>query len=86
MGFIDLDKAYDKVKSFVACVENEWCGIKSINVESIACVKEKGGETRVYHVPLAFQCIYEHSDEGGKDGDGKDRSEISGGGERVEIT
>ena len=38
------------------------------------------------HVPLVFQCIYGRSDEGGENGDGKDGSEISEGGERVEIT
>ena len=38
----------------------------------------------MYHVPLALQCIYECSDEGGENGDGKEGSEISGGRERVE--
>ena len=38
----------------------------------------------MYHVPLAFQCIYGCSNIEG--GDGKDRSEIPGGEERVEIT
>ena len=37
------------------------------------------------HVPLAVQCIYEWSDEGGKDGDGKEESELPVGLERVEI-
>ena len=36
-------------------------------------------------VPLAFKCIYRRSDEGGENGDGKEGSEISGGGEIVEI-
>ena len=40
----------------------------------------------MYHVPLAVQCIYGCSDEGGEDGDGKEGSEIRGGWERVEIT
>ena len=50
----------------------------------LLCVKLKGGEneffmidngeTRLYHVLLAFQFIYGHSDEGGKNGD---RSEIT---------
>ena len=39
----------------------------------------------MYHVPLAPQCIYERSDEGGENGDGEEGSEISGGGKRVEI-
>ena len=43
-------------------------GVKSMYVNSIACAKVKGsececfridsGETGVYHVPLALQCIY----------------------------
>ena len=40
----------------------------------------------MYHVPLAFQCIYGRSDERGEDGNGKEESEIPGGGERVKIT
>ena len=40
----------------------------------------------MYHVPLALQCIYESSDEGGEDGDRKEGIEIPGEGERVEIT
>ena len=39
----------------------------------------------MYHVPLAVQCIYERSDEGGDDGDGKEGSEIPGGWEKVKI-
>ena len=39
----------------------------------------------MYHVPLAFQCIYGCSDERGEDGDGKEGSEIPRGGKRVEI-
>ena len=65
-------------------------------VDSSACVRVKGseskqfridrwGETGVYHVPLAIQCIYGWSDEGGEDGNGKEGSEIPGGWERVEI-
>ena len=42
------------------------------------------GETGVYHVSLAVQYIYGWSDEG-EDGDGKERSELSGGWERVEV-
>ena len=72
-------------------------GIKSMYVDSSACVKEKGaeseqfridsgGKTGVYHVPLAVQCIYSCSGEGGEDGNGKEGREIHGGGERVEIT
>ena len=58
-------------------------GIKSMYVNSLACVRVKGGErecfrinsgeTGVYHIPLALQCIYGHSDEGGENVDGKER-------------
>ena len=61
-------------------------GIKSMYVNSSACVRVKGGKSerfmidsgvrRVCHVPLAVQCIYEWSDEGGEDGDGKEGSEL----------
>ena len=39
----------------------------------------------MYHVSLAVQCIYGWSDEGGEDGDAKEKSELPGGWERVEI-
>ena len=39
----------------------------------------------MYYVPLAVQCIYGWSDEGGEDGDGKEWSELPGGRERVKI-
>ena len=39
----------------------------------------------MYHVPLAVQCIYGCSEEGGDDSDEKEGSEIPGGWERVEI-
>ena len=51
-------------------------GIKSMCDDSPACVRVKwdesepfrivGGEARVYHVPLAVQCIYGWSDEVGE--------------------
>ena len=47
--------------------------------------KIESGVRRVYHVPLAVHCIYDCSDEGGEDGDGKEGSEIPGGWERVEL-
>ena len=37
----------------------------------------------MYHVPLAFQCIYGCSDERGENGDGEEENEVFGGGERV---
>ena len=40
----------------------------------------------MYHVPLAVQCIYGGSNEGGEDGDGKEGSEHLGGWERVKVT
>ena len=39
----------------------------------------------MYNFPLAVQGIYGWSDEGGKDGDGKEGTDIPGGWERVEI-
>ena len=39
----------------------------------------------MYHVPLALQCIYGDSDEGGENGNGEEGNEISGGRKRVEI-
>ena len=38
----------------------------------------------MYHVPLAFQCVYGGND-GGESGDEKEGSEISGEGEIEEI-
>ena len=38
----------------------------------------------MYHVPLAVQCMYKWSDEGGEDGDGKEGRELHGGWKRVE--
>ena len=84
MGFINLEKAYDRVNR-----ESLWqalrmydvggkClkAIKSMYAYSSACIIVKGGESewfridsrmrRVYHIPLAVQCIYGWSDEGGE--------------------
>ena len=70
-------------------------GIKSIYVKTLACVRVKGGESecfriksgvrRMYHVPLALQCIYRCSDKGSENGDGEEMSDIPGGGKIVEI-
>ena len=38
----------------------------------------------MYHVPLALQCIFGRSDEGGENGDGEEGSEVSGGEKKVE--
>ena len=37
----------------------------------------------MYRVPLALQCIYRRSDERVENGDGEEKSEISGGGKRL---
>ena len=39
----------------------------------------------MYHAPLAVQCIHGWSNEGGKDGDGKEGGEIPGECKREEI-
>ena len=39
----------------------------------------------MYHVPLALQCIYDWSDEGGEDRDGKEGVRFLERWERVEI-
>ena len=44
-------------------------------VDSSGCVRVKWGETGAYHVPLAVQCIYGCSDEGGEDGERKEGSD-----------
>ena len=46
----------------------------------------RGLRKQVYHVRVAFQCKYGSSYEGDKNGDREDGSDISGGGERVEIS
>ena len=55
-------------------------GIKSMYVDSLICVRVQVSETGMHYIPLAFQCIYGCND------DGKEGSEIPGGGERVKIT
>ena len=63
--------------------------------DSSACVRVKEveserfrvdiGVTGLHHIPFAFQCIYGCSDERGENVDGKERNEIFGGGEIMEI-
>ena len=69
VGFIDLEKAYDRV-----IMEGLWQVLRMID----------SGVRQVYHVPYAVQCIHGWSDEG-EDGDGKEGSELHGRWERVEI-
>ena len=44
-------------------------------VDSLPCVRVKGGETKVHHVPVGVQSIYGWSDEGGEDRNGKEGRE-----------
>ena len=94
VGFIDLEKAYDRVN-----MEALWQvlrmydmggkllnGIKSMYINSLACVRVKGGESEcfrinsgvrwVYHVLMALQCIYGLSE----NGDEEEGCETSGEG------
>ena len=61
-------------------------GIKSMYVDSSACIRIIDGESKWFMIdswvrqwsimfPLVVQCIYGLRDEGGEDGDGKERSE-----------
>ena len=72
-------------------------GTRSMYANSLACARLKRGETvcfridsccetRLYHIPLAFQYMYGLSEERSENKDGEDGSEISRGGERIEIT
>ena len=65
-------------------------GIKSMYVNSLACVIVKGGENECFGIdmdvrqgcimPRCFSNVYRRSDEGAENGDGEERSEIYGGG------
>ena len=66
-------------------------GIKSIYVDSSACVRIKGGVSEQFGIDSGVRqgCImspwlFNGSNEGGEDGDRKERSELPGGWERVE--
>ena len=79
VGFMDLEKAYDRVNS-----EALWhllrmydvCGkllngIKNMYVNSLVCVRVKWGESKGFRIGsgvrqrciMAIQCVYECSDE-----------------------
>ena len=69
-------------------------GIKSMYVNSLACLRVKGVEifqnlkyceARLCHAPLALYCVYGCSDERSENGAGENGSEVSGGGETVKI-
>ena len=71
---------------------NCWVELRVSKFDSLYCIRVKGGENEqfridigVYHVPLAFQCIYGCSDEGGEDKDGKEGIEIPGGWKSVDF-
>ena len=94
VGLIGLEKGYDRVNRGalwqvlrIYDVGGKLLnGIKSVYVDSLICVRIKGGESNwfrmdsmvrlVYHVPLVLQCVYERSDEGLGNWDGKEGSEI----------
>ena len=98
---MDLDKPYDRVnKGELWQVLRMYDaggkllnGINSMYVDSLACVNLNGAESECFRIDngmrqgciLAFQCIYERSDEGDEMGMGEGVSEISGRGKRVEI-
>ena len=44
-------------------------GIKSMYINSLACIRLTGCETRLCHVPLTLQCVYGCSDERNENGD-----------------
>ena len=85
VGFMDLEKAYDRINREVLRqvmrmydVDGKLLnGIKRMYVNSLACVRAKGGENEylVYHVPLTLQCIYGHRNVGGENGDGEEGKE-----------
>ena len=67
-----------------------------MNVNSLACVRVKGGEFECFRINSGkrkgfimsswLSNIYMDSDEGSKNGDGEDGRKISRGGERMVIT
>ena len=101
MGFIELEKAYDRVNSEALWkvlrmydVEDKLLsGIKSMYVDSSPYVRIKGSESEWFRIdsgvrqgcimsPWLFNIyIYGWNAEGGENGDGKEGSELHGGGE-----
>ena len=85
VGFLDLEKAYDRVNREALWQVlrvydvggNLLNGIKSMYVNSVPCVRIKGGESECFRInsgvrqgcimsPLTLQCIYGRSDENGR--------------------
>ena len=107
MSFQDLEKAYDRVNK-----EALWQvlrmydvgvkllnGIKSLYVNSLACVRVKGGESKCFrfnsgvrHGCIMYTWLFnvkmdaKGDDKEGENGYGEKGSEIPGEGEREEIT
>ena len=101
MGFIDLEAAYNRVN-----MEALWqvlgmydlrvkllSGIRRMYVDSLACVRVKGGESWRFRIDSGVRqgcimslCLFNVYIYGwSEDGDRKEGSEIPGGWERVEI-
>ena len=99
MGFMDLEKVYDRVNR-----ETIWkvlrmygvygkllSGIKSMYVNILACVRVKGDESECFRIEIntTFSLVLQHvngySNERGESGDGEDGIKVSGGGKRVNI-
>ena len=95
VSFMDLKKAYDRVDREAPCQMPRMydvggkllSGIKSIYVNSLACVRVKWGmrKGRIMS-PWLFSVYKWRSDEGSKNGVGEDGSEIYRERERLEIT
>ena len=62
------------------------CSLRNSKKRSEYFITNSGAKKRLYHVPLILQCVYGCNNERGRNGDREDRSEISGGGERVKIS
>ena len=99
VGFMDLEKAYEKVNREALWqvlrmydVDGKLLnGIKSMYVNSLACVRVKGGESHCFRINSSVRqgCImstwlFNVYMDGVENGDGEEESDISRG-KRVEI-